>query len=310
MRSAFSKTVTAWPARASCCAAASPAGPEPITATVLPAPLSRQLGMDPALHEAALDDALFDLLDRHRRLVDAQHAGGFARRGTNPAGELREIVGRVQRAHRFFPAALVHQVVPVGNEVVQRAARVAERHAAIHAARALRPQLLLGRSRINLEPVVDPFGDRPPLGISRRILHKSGDLPMLHPCPNCRRLVRAELTGNMAPRTRLTPSTRLYSCGNTLMNFGSSSRPVLQNPRGARASGEIAMPCRSDVAPDRCPPVRRAAPDRPTPGCSAFRRSRPPRPARRRCRRSCRRRSSARIGPSTTTSPLVMYSQP
>ena len=36
MRSFFSNTVTLWPARASCWAAARPAGPEPTTATVLP----------------------------------------------------------------------------------------------------------------------------------------------------------------------------------------------------------------------------------------------------------------------------------
>src|SRR5579885_3048738 len=36
MRSARSKTVTRWPARAACCAQASPAGPEPITATFFP----------------------------------------------------------------------------------------------------------------------------------------------------------------------------------------------------------------------------------------------------------------------------------
>ena len=36
MRSARSNTVTAWPARASCCAAARPAGPEPTTATAFP----------------------------------------------------------------------------------------------------------------------------------------------------------------------------------------------------------------------------------------------------------------------------------
>ena len=36
MRSAFSNSVTLWPARASCWAAAMPAGPEPTTATVLP----------------------------------------------------------------------------------------------------------------------------------------------------------------------------------------------------------------------------------------------------------------------------------
>jgi len=36
MRSSRSKTTTSCPARASCCAAASPAGPEPTTATRLP----------------------------------------------------------------------------------------------------------------------------------------------------------------------------------------------------------------------------------------------------------------------------------
>jgi len=36
MRSLFSNTVTSWPARASCWAAARPAGPEPTMATFLP----------------------------------------------------------------------------------------------------------------------------------------------------------------------------------------------------------------------------------------------------------------------------------
>ena len=36
IRSAFSNSVTVWPARASCCAAARPAGPEPTMATDLP----------------------------------------------------------------------------------------------------------------------------------------------------------------------------------------------------------------------------------------------------------------------------------
>ena len=44
MRSFFSNTVTSCPARPSCCAAASPAGPEPTTATRLP--LLRGAGRD------------------------------------------------------------------------------------------------------------------------------------------------------------------------------------------------------------------------------------------------------------------------
>ena len=46
------------------------------------------------------------------------------------------------RSMAALPAIAVHQVVPVGNEVPERAALVAERDAAVHAARALRAQLL------------------------------------------------------------------------------------------------------------------------------------------------------------------------
>jgi hypothetical protein len=64
----------------------------------------RRLGRDKALGEGAVDDGLFDLLDGDRRRVDAQHAGGFARRGTDAAGEFGEIVGGVQLAHGLAPA--------------------------------------------------------------------------------------------------------------------------------------------------------------------------------------------------------------
>ena len=101
MRSFFSKTVTAWPARASCCAAARPAGPEPTTATRLPVRIGGRLGTDLAFLEGAVDDGLLDLLDGDRRLVDAQHARGFAGRGTDAAGEFREIVGGVQLRGRL-----------------------------------------------------------------------------------------------------------------------------------------------------------------------------------------------------------------
>ena len=138
MRSAFSKTVTAWPARASCCAAASPAGPEPIDGDALAGARGGGLGTDPAFFEGAIDDGLFDLLDGDRRLVDAEHAGGFAGRGADAAGEFGEVVGGVQLADGLAPAAAVDQIVPVGNDVGERAAGVAEGDAAIHAARALR----------------------------------------------------------------------------------------------------------------------------------------------------------------------------
>jgi hypothetical protein len=83
-------------------------------------------------------------------------------RGTHAAGELREIVGQVQPIERLVPQAAVHQVVPLGNQVVDRAtgghaadelAGLAERYAAIHAARALLAQMPLFHVMVELAPV-------------------------------------------------------------------------------------------------------------------------------------------------------------
>ena len=60
--------------------------------------------MNAAFFEGAIDDGLLDLLDGDRRLVDAEHAGGFARRGADAAGEFGEIVGGVQTAG-WLPAS-------------------------------------------------------------------------------------------------------------------------------------------------------------------------------------------------------------
>ena len=70
---------------------------------------------------------------------------------------------------------------------------------------------------------------------------------------------------------------------------------------------EVAAMMVEALASARPPP--RPARGRPSTGCSAWRRRRPRR-ARRRCRPTCRRRSCARSGRCTTTTPPVMYSQP
>src|SRR5207244_11429730 len=59
-------------------------------------PIPWRFRTNPAFFEAALDDALFNLLDRHRRLINPEDAGRFARRGTYPPGELGEISGGMQ----------------------------------------------------------------------------------------------------------------------------------------------------------------------------------------------------------------------
>ena len=106
-----------------------------------------RVGHHPALGVGALDDRQLDLLDRHRVVVDGQHAGRLARRRADEPGELREVVGGVQLLDGVAPLVAVDEVVPVGDEVAQRAPLMAERHPAVHAPRALAAQLGLGLER-------------------------------------------------------------------------------------------------------------------------------------------------------------------
>jgi len=92
---------------------------------------------DPTLVPRAVDDGHLDLLDGHRVGVDAQHARGLARRRAQAAGELGEVVRGVQPLDGITPVVAVDEVVPVGDEVAERAAVVAERDAAVHAAPGL-----------------------------------------------------------------------------------------------------------------------------------------------------------------------------
>src|SRR5215831_10347782 len=82
-------------------------------------------------------DGGLDVLDRHRGLADGHHAGGLARGRAEPAGELGEVVGGVQPLARARPVVAPDEIVPFRDEVPQRAAVVAERDAAVHAASGL-----------------------------------------------------------------------------------------------------------------------------------------------------------------------------
>src|SRR4051812_11740787 len=117
----------------------------------------RRLWHHPALGEPALGNGALDLLDRHRVVVDVEHAGGLAWSRADQAGELREVVGGVERLERLAPAAAIDEVVPVRDQVSKRAALVAERDPAVHAAPALLPQgALVGELEV-LPVVVNAF---------------------------------------------------------------------------------------------------------------------------------------------------------
>jgi len=60
----------------------------------------------------------------------------------------------------FLPVSAIDQIVPVGDLVVHRAAGVAVRHAAIHAARRLRAAVGFRKRQDEFAPVLDALLDR------------------------------------------------------------------------------------------------------------------------------------------------------
>ena len=274
--------------------------------------------LDPALLPGAVDDRVLDLLDRHRvALADLEHAGGLARRRAQPAGELGEVVRRVQLADRVVPAVAVDEVVPVRDEVAQRAAVVAERHAALHAARALRGELLVGPADQELLVVLRALG---------RVAVRDADALDLQEGPDLAHAVQLDLLGGVRvrPRSAVRAASRRWT-----------RPPRRPRARRARACSRSGRSSRSAAA---ARPTRRARAGRPASRCArrARRRARAARSRRpRRAPRAGRRISgftrpgkapsssstNARpplmpaaklrpVGPSTTTRPPVMYSQP
>ncbi len=139
----------------------------------------RRQRQHPAHLPALVDDGVLDRLDPHGIVVDVERASRFARRRTDAAGEFWKIIGRMQRLQRCAPVLLVDQVVPVRNDVVDRAAAHAERRAAVHAARPLHRRLLIGEVQHKL--VVMLLARRG--GFARLLqpleFHEAGDLAHL-----------------------------------------------------------------------------------------------------------------------------------
>ncbi len=119
-------------------------------------PGRRGPGHHPAGREGPVDDLHLDLLDRDGIGVDPEHTGGFARRWAKPPGELGEVVGGVQAVGGLPPVVPPDQVVPLRDQVAQRAPVMAERDAAVHAPARL-PFQPAGRERlVDLVPVEQP----------------------------------------------------------------------------------------------------------------------------------------------------------
>src|SRR6185503_523152 len=175
------------------------------------------LRFHPARFPGLVDDRVLDRLDADRVLVDAQNAGLFAGCGADAAGELREIVGRMQRLDRVLPVAAIDQVVPVRNDIVDRAALHAKRDAAIHAARALHLGILVGKAQVELAIVLLARVLALVRLLEALVLQKPRDLSHRAPYAAWRLCLAAS-----------SPRARRYSFGNTFTNF---ARYSLQRSR-------------------------------------------------------------------------------
>src|SRR5215213_1467926 len=140
-----------------------PRGPAPDDRDLPPRPLLRRCrpGDDPSLLEGPVDDGELYLFYGHGFVVDGEDAGGLAWSRAEHPRELGEVVGLVQAVYGLLPVLAVDEVVPVGDQISQRTASVAEGHTAVHAARGLPPELLVGHRPVDVAVVLDALLDGP-----------------------------------------------------------------------------------------------------------------------------------------------------
>ena len=153
MRSAFSNSVTACPARANCWAQARPAGPEPTTATFLPVRRGGITGsIQPSSQPRSTIAHSMVLIVTGLSSMLSVHAA------SQGAGQIRpvnsgKIVGRMQGFERCSPLVAIDEVIPIRDQIVDRAAVMTERNAAIHATRRLHTRLGCGQGFDKLVPI-------------------------------------------------------------------------------------------------------------------------------------------------------------
>ena len=110
---------------------------------------------DPAASPSALSTIAcsIDLMPTGSSLMLSVHASSHGAGQMRPVNSGKLLV-ECSVSIALLPVLLVDEVVPVRNDVVDRAAAHAERRAAVHAARALDPGLLVGQARDELAPVL------------------------------------------------------------------------------------------------------------------------------------------------------------
>ena len=120
----------------------------------------------PALLIGCFDDIIFIGADGDRITVSAAGARLFTQSRTHARGELGEAVGHFQTVVRLLPRSETDEVVPLGDQVIQRTARhhaadrqacLTERYAAVHTPLALMLTLRFTDRGVELVIVFDTF---------------------------------------------------------------------------------------------------------------------------------------------------------
>src|SRR5256885_3855133 len=116
--SSRSKTVTACPARVSCWAAASPAGPEPITATVRPVRTAGGIGTThPDANARSMISTSTCLIVTGSALIPSTQAASHGAGQSRPVNSGKLLVAQPVRG--IAPVVPPDQVVPLGDQVPQ-----------------------------------------------------------------------------------------------------------------------------------------------------------------------------------------------
>ncbi|CAB4949700.1 unannotated protein [freshwater metagenome] len=118
-----------------------------------------KFGGDPTFGPRSIDDLNLDLLDRDRVGIDPEHTCSLARSWTEAAGELGEVVRGVKSIDGFMPMITVDEVVPVRDEITERASVVAEGDTTVHTTTRLLTYLCDREVCVDLFPIHQADGN-------------------------------------------------------------------------------------------------------------------------------------------------------
>ena len=109
---------------------------------------------NPAVIEGGLDDALLRLSHHDGLFVELVYTRSLAQSWADARGEFGEVGVLAKEIVGAFPVALRHGAILVGNKIPERAAvGMAEGLAAVHAARGLFLQFVVGKRPFDFVPV-------------------------------------------------------------------------------------------------------------------------------------------------------------